>query len=190
MSLFNPLGTGPAGPQGSVGSLAVSASGSIPGTPADGQVFSLLVDDTNGVEWLFRYDSAKTLWRAIGGPPFTAEVDTSNSVTTTSYADVGGASLTLPSVGTSFDVDIFHGATTFFSTNTIFTSLSIAGSTPVDTDSANGGALAHSASVARKIATRNIASGSVIKQEYKLNASGSGSESGSWIAVYPRQLHP
>lgn len=121
----------------------VPGSASLPSSPVDGQLFSLLVDDTNGVEWLMRWDAAKSLWRCIGGNPLTAYVASVNSgtaqaVTTSFVAVTGGPSLVLPNVGTALDVVFDHGVTWFGSTSTngvqASLALSIGGVAPRATD--------------------------------------------------------
>lgn len=79
---------------------------SLPGSPQDGQLFVYVADDTNGVEWLFKYHTSSTKWRFIGGPPLFSEITTSESTSSTSYVNLTttGPAITLP-LAADYDVE-------------------------------------------------------------------------------------
>lgn len=78
---------------------------SLPGSPVDKQQ-ALLVDSGTAptYAWLFQYESSIAdayKWICIGGSPLHVEVDTSDSITSTSFVDAGtvGPSITTPRAG-------------------------------------------------------------------------------------------
>jgi hypothetical protein len=196
--------------KGSPGSSGASGSGitvartlTLPASPTDNQVCSLVVDDTNGIEWMLRWDATKGVWRCIGGNPLGVYVATVNGGSsfsvTTSYATMtGGASLTLPTVGTSMDVVFDFGAQTFGSTVGSGPSigLSISGAAPAAGDPVAGnydGATISSGTATP--ATRTpiktaVAPGAVVVQEIKANLTGTFIVSQAWIAARCVQIHP
>jgi hypothetical protein len=67
----------------------------------DQQTVSLVADPANNIAWLLQYNSATGFWYFQGGPPMSAIVDTAESTSSTTYADLAtvGPSLTLPRAG-------------------------------------------------------------------------------------------
>lgn len=65
---------------------------------ADQQVVIVVVDATNGVEWMFQWDASSSFWRFIGGPPLTAEVEPRQTRTSNVFGDLTtfGPAVTLP----------------------------------------------------------------------------------------------
>jgi len=86
---------------------------SLPATPYDGQE-AVLVDSITSptYQWRFRYNASSSLaykWECVGGSPIYANVDTQESITNTSYADLAtvGPQITVPRAGV---YEITHGA--------------------------------------------------------------------------------
>ena len=106
-----------------------------------GQLISLQVDATNGINWLFRYNASSASsykWEFLGGPPMYSEVAASESTNATSYAALTtpGPSITLPRAG---DYDIFveyeTGASGVAMAG-VYMSYDIGATTAVDADAA------------------------------------------------------
>lgn len=201
--------TGPAGPAGS--GITIARTTSLPSSPVADQVCSLVVDDTNGVDWLLRWDATKGLWRCQGSAALTAYVASVNSGTaqavTTSYVAItGGPSLTLPNVGSALDVVLEHGMLIFGGTGSSGVGsnvgLSIGGSAPRATDPTlqefqSGAAIGTRTSsslgpIENAAGSGVVAPGAVITQQLKgtaTNATGF-SMSQAWIAVRCLGIHP
>jgi hypothetical protein len=77
---------------------------SLPGSPYDGQVFSYLVDSTNGVRWTFQYNSGSasaSKWEFIGGPPLFDIVTTAQTTASATYVALttAGPAIAIPTAG-------------------------------------------------------------------------------------------
>jgi len=81
---------------------------SLPSSPADGDEFALVVDGTNGVDWLCKYNSGSSRWEFLGGPPLRSIVDAQESSSASAYVDLAtvGPSITVPYAG---EYDILFG---------------------------------------------------------------------------------
>jgi hypothetical protein len=81
----------------------------LPTAPVDGDMVSLIVDPTNGVEWLLRYVAAEPTykWRAIYGAPLYSEVAASETTASNAYVALTtpGPAIALPRIG-DYDVEI------------------------------------------------------------------------------------
>lgn len=112
--------------------------GSLPAVTTEG--FQVIYDTgTAGVRWQFVYDSSDGTtypWMFIGGPPLVAEVTTSQTTTSTSFAALAtaGPSVTIPLVG-DYDVSIGCKANNNTDGNGAMMSYDIGGTGAVDADS-------------------------------------------------------
>ncbi len=204
-----PGAAGAAGATGATGATGANGSGNtvvgsatLPVSPVDGQVFSLLVDDTAGIEWQMRWDAAKSLWRCIGGNPLTVYVAVINGGSSfampTAWSTYGGApSVTLPSVGTSFDVVTEIGGQSYCNVaNTqVILGYSIAGATPatadpVVTEYAGGTVVNGTRTSMTRGPIENVASGAVIVQRLKSNLASAVVLSQVFVSVRCVQIHP
>lgn len=93
-------------PRAQLGALGgmVPVVTSLPPLPHDGMVVDYVADSANGVVWRFRYRSSAPSsykWEFVGGPPLAGSVVTSQSTTSTSYADLAtvGPSVSVPFAG-------------------------------------------------------------------------------------------
>jgi hypothetical protein len=145
----------------------------LPSAPPDGLTVSYVADDTNGVEWLLRYDSTEATyrWHYAGGPPLYNEVTAAGTRTANSYAaaDTGGAgpTLTVPLAG---DYDVTIAAGMYQTTGGIgYYSYKIGASAAVDADSMSEGQLTgvYMARTRRKTA---LAAATVLLAQYKASA--------------------
>ena len=80
---------------------------SLPTTAVDTDEIRFLADAAAGVVWHLKYDAATARWRYLGGPPLFAEIATSESSTSGTYAALAtaGPSIVLPLAG-DYDVEI------------------------------------------------------------------------------------
>lgn len=109
-----------------------------PGSPADGDLWLLPADATNGVEWLFKYNAGSASankWEFIGGAALYAEVATSETTSSATYAALAtaGPSIALPRVG-DYDVAIGCGLLNASAGAFNFMSYDIGGTGAVDAD--------------------------------------------------------
>jgi hypothetical protein len=165
----------------------------LPGSPVDGQQ-TIFVDSTSAptYAWYLRYNSTLAKWQYIGGLPKVARVNTYESTTSTTYADLttDGPTFTIPLSG---DYDIYFGAAMENNTNGAATiaGLMVNGSQLqyIRADSLNafaegGGAWTYCLSAAT--------ASWVAKLQYKVADGGSGSGTGSYydrhIIVSPRTV--
>jgi hypothetical protein len=119
--------------------LQYSKSATPPGSPSDGDLWLLPADATNGVNWLFRYNAGSasaSKWECIGGVPLFAEVDTSETTASATYAALAtaGPSIALPRAG-DYDVTIGCGLLNASAGAFNFMSYDIGGTGAVDADS-------------------------------------------------------
>lgn len=113
---------------------------SLPSSPADGDEIFFAADATNGVIWHLRYRSGASgsyKWEFVGGPPLISEVATSESTTSTTYANLTttGPTVTLPLAG-DYIVDVNAAATHSLTTGHAYFSYAIGASAASDTDAA------------------------------------------------------
>lgn len=174
-----------------LGSTAVAYGAS--GTPVDGQIVRLQTTAMAalGISWTFRYnaDGAAYKWESVGGPAWMAEVVTSQTTTSTSYADLAtaGPQITVPLSG---DYVIEYGATMGnTSATTYHTSIKFSAAEAADADSAQlqqASTTAVSASVSRKV-VKTVAAGTVVKHRYK-TAAGTATIQKRWLSITPVRL--
>lgn len=199
MTVSTPMGpagpAGPTGPTGPPGTAAATGGTALPGSPTDGQLFSLIVDDTNGVEWLFRYRSSTNTWRFVGGSPLFKQnlntITTTSTTFTTSVTGTGGApSITLPNVGTSIDIDVEFGASEFTGTVALNTAVFVSGAIVQNATAwffAN--AAGSKGTVMSRLRSPTALAGAAVTQAFA-TASGTASFANAFISVTPVQIHP
>lgn len=189
--------SGPPGPQGEQGiqgipgSVNVTAGAALPGSPVEGQLFSLIVDDANGIEWMFRYRSSTNTWRFVGGAPlFKQFVGTLTTTSTVFATATNGPTLTLPNVGTSLDLDIQFGASEFTGTVAINTGVFVSGALVSSSAAFFFANIAGSkATVSSKLRTLAALAGARVDQVFNTN-SGTSSFSNPFLSILPVQIHP
>jgi len=83
-------------------SLLATVATTLPGSPVDGQQ-AILVDSTSTptYSWLVQWSSVASRWLFIGGTPVVKRVETSETTTSTTFADLTtvGPSFTVPRAG-------------------------------------------------------------------------------------------
>lgn len=85
----------------------IAEGDSFPATANDGALAFYVADESAGVVWQFRYDGTAGEWRFVGGPPLEDRIDTDQSTTSGSFANLGttGPSITIPLAG-SYDIEV------------------------------------------------------------------------------------
>ena len=127
-------------------------------------------------------------WSFIGGPDLYAEVLTSQTTTSASYADLttAGPSITIPTAGIyeiSFGADLFTGTA---GTQTIM-SPKIGGAATADADGVEN-RNANRAGVSRFI-RKTCAAGDLIKCQYKSNGTATLTAANRWLRIRPISLN-
>ncbi len=149
----------------------------LPDSPVDGQGYYYSLP--GGGQWHFRFNQRTGLWDFSGGPPLVSEVVTSESTSSTSYADLStvGPSFTAPFDGMySFD----GGAmveTSSASNNSYLAALKIGSATPADTDAfawlKNDNSLTAARGVLQsRCIPREAAAGDICKIQYRTTNGG------------------
>lgn len=106
----------------------------------DTQVVAVLVDAANGVEWLFHWNAGTGYWDFVGGPPLYAEVEASETRSSTLYGDLTtvGPSISLPFTLGDYLVGIgarMQSPSGAAGSNNAFMSYAIGATAAVDADS-------------------------------------------------------
>lgn len=161
----------------------------LPATPAAGDLFILIADDTNGVDWLFRRNAANTQWRFVGGPDLVHELGTSGETTaSTTYTDLTtvGPTIAVPAAGlylVTFGSHLSPGAAASAAMG-----VSIDAATPaVATEVVyQASATAQASAVTRTIRASVAAAGNIVAK-YKTSA-GTLNVSRRFVAVRPVRL--
>ena len=169
---------------------SMGRSTTFPSSPVDGDIHVYPADLTNGVMWQFMYRSAVNDWECIGGAPLFAEVVTSETTASTSYAALAtaGPSIALPFVG---DWMVRIGATVGNSGagNTSFMSYDIGGTGAVDADGIfHEGPASNRASIERP-RRKQALTAITLTAKYRVTA-GTGSFMNRWMAVTPVRHTP
>lgn len=167
---------------------ATTMGTALPGAPADGDHF-VLVDSTTAptYSWLLRYVAAKASnkWIFIGGAPGYAEVDTSETTASTTYAPLAtaGPSFTLPVSGdyiidTGFRAEISVAGQ-------IFMSYDIGATAAVDADAVGDQQDATARAYERVRANKKTGLTAVaLVSKYRVST-GTGTFENRWIRVTP-----
>lgn len=165
----------------------------------EGMLFVYQADNTNGVEWLLKYNSSETTykWRAVGGPPLWTEDTTSGSTASTSYTNTPGGpvSITVPVAGDyMIEVGALLTATNNGATGvTAYVSYDINGAGAADADAAavqsGGNASVTKATTAHAVRCRRktgLSASDVVTLKFRTsNASQSASIDEAWLKITP-----
>lgn len=161
---------------------------SLPTSPAVGDRCTYKADNTNGIFWELVYDASGSYpWKYVGGAPLINEVDTDESTTSTTYANLAttGPSLTTPLAG---DFIIEHGMESYCTAATIegYMSYAIGGSAAVDADyiSSYMPTSGYSTTPARSNRQNSIAASTAFVCKYKVNG-GTGQFRKRWLKITP-----
>lgn len=172
--------------------IIIESVASIPREPLDGDEIFYLADATNGVTWRFRYragSSSTYKWEFIGGPPLWELLATSESTTSTSYANLAttGPDLTVPLAG---DYDITIGATFSSTVSEIaIMSYAIGGAAAADSDSmrmGTGGGDQNSNT--RTVRETGISASTAITAKYKSFGGASVTFFDRWMSITPVRI--
>jgi hypothetical protein len=158
----------------------------LPDTPRDGQEIYYAADAANGVIWHLRYRSAASgsyKWDFLGGPPLFAEVTPDQNLKSTSYAALGGPSVTIPLAG-DFDVEI---GCRHWNSQYGYMSYDIGGTAASDADAVLLGMGSTGDSGSRLRRKTGLAASTALVSKYReYVASGTGSWfSQRWMRVVP-----
>jgi len=160
------------------GKINMNYGTTAPFNPGNGDLWLYPADDTNGVNWLFRWNqgSASTYkWECIGGVPLTAENQSDDTTTFAPYVDLtgtAGPSLTVPRAG---DYLIAYNANVYNTSAGLvcYVSVKLGGAATSDNESATqggGGMPALNAQEASRQMRRNgLSASDVIKMQYGTN---------------------
>lgn len=166
---------------------AISYGASPPASPADGDLWCLPVDTTNGVMWMFRYRAASASaykWEFVGGAPIKSEGGAASNVTGTTYVDFG-VSITLPRAG---DYQFRWGASMYNATSASQEYLAIVTSANAATDaisvSLQNVAMNNAISVSRDWTGVGLTAGSIAKLQMRVSA-GSGTFTQGFLYAIP-----
>lgn len=149
---------------------------SLPGSPADGNVYKYIADDTLGIEWSLVYDASQAKWRYVGGPPLYAAVATEHSTSSTSYTDLAsaGPSVTVPLAG-AYNIE-YHASVrgTAGATNDYYASPKLGAAATADADSDQWKTVGPAdqdqsvGSLHRRIGPKVLAASDIVKLQYKV----------------------
>lgn len=137
--LATPTASGDAATKGYVDGTTPAYVTSLPGSPTDGLEIFYGADPTNGVIWHLRYRSAASgsyKWDFLGGGFLSAEVNTSETTTSTSFADLTtvGPSITIPLAGDYIFIGSAKVEVASASNNSYLAALKIGSGAIVDDD--------------------------------------------------------
>lgn len=172
---------------------------SFPSSPAEGDLhFYPLSGVTTspaggGVgHWEFRYNATTSKWDFAGGPALFAEVLTSQTTTSVSYADLAtvGPSITVPLAG-DYDVGIGANLTNDTVTAAAWMSYAVGGTAASDNDAITSGAAAAGDyapqnSLARRRRKTGLAASTALVSKYRRDsAGGTVTAKNRWMSVIP-----
>lgn len=169
--------------------LTVSAFNALSGLE-DGDEVYLEVDGTNGIQWHLRYHLSSTKWRVLGGPPMYSEIATSETTTSSSYADLStvGPSLVAPLAGV---YDIGGGAAVFGNSTggDTYMAAKLGSASTADTETLSHGGVGGGASGdgAAGPMARTLAASDTVKAQYKA-ASGTATFANRRLTLGPRRI--
>lgn len=173
---------------------SIGRSTTFPASPVDGDIHVYPADTTNGVMWMFMYRAAVNDWEFIGGAPLYAEVATSETTASTTYAALAtaGPSIALPFVG---DWMVETGAQGFNSTGAqdVRMSYDIGGTGAVDADATyivgGGGYVAATRGNAIRKRRKAGLTAVTLTAKYKTGG-GTATFQDRWMAVTPVRHTP
>lgn len=141
--------------------------------------------------WRFRYVAARPTnkWVFVGGAPAFSQVDTNQSTTSSTYADLGtvGPDLTVPIAGL-YVVEIGFAENSSTSGNNLYMSYSVAGAAVNDLDGivirTTGGSNGDIGRGNSRANRRTLAAGATLVSKYKV-FSGDGQFGNRWMRLTP-----
>lgn len=156
----------------------------LPGSPTDTQQV-IFTDSTTAptFAWLLQWSTAASKWFFVGGSPITAEVATSETTASATYAALAtaGPSVTLSRAGTYV---VSHGFSGFSSNQNAMMSYDIGGTGAVDADWVIQANL--SGSPARTQVKSGITAATSLVSKYRASlAGGTQTYEKRWISAYP-----
>lgn len=167
---------------------------SLPGSPVDGQEIIFAADATNGVMWHLRYRSGASgsyKWEFVGGGVLLAEVTTSQTTASTSYAALttAGPSITVPLAG---DYIVEIGCRTFSdgANQGGIMSYDIGGTGAVDADRIefSMGTGVSSGNISRVRRKDGLAASNALVSKYKTTGANTATFHNRWMKVVPIRL--
>jgi hypothetical protein len=179
-------------PSSAASGPTITYATSPPGSPADGDVW-IAVDSLTlpTYQWQFRWHSGSSnadKWEFIGGAAAFAEVTTSETTASTTYAALAtaGPTFTIPRAGV-YTVEIgFRRSDT--NGGTVFMSYDIGGTGAVDADSAQfTGSGGQNASVSRAREKSGLAASTTLTAKYRVSAN-TDSFADRWMRVTPKRV--
>lgn len=160
-----------------------TTTATLPTGAVNGQDFYYQLGSGGGV-WHFKYNLSSGKWDLAGGAPLFAEVVTSETTASVTYAALAtaGPSVTVPFVG-DYDVEIGFGGNN--AGGVAIMSYDIGGTGAVDADfvisATNGANTNHGSRTRRKT---GLAASTALVSKYRANA-GTGTFRDRWISVLP-----
>ena len=171
---------------------SMGRSTTFPSSPVDGDIHVYPADTTNGVMWQFMYRTAPNDWEFIGGSPLYAEVVTSESTTSTTYAALAtaGPSIALPFVG-DWIVETGAGIASNTDNSVGYMSYDIGGTAAVDADAffaqrGTGLIYAHNMRRRRKTGLTAV----TLTAKYKVVVASTQTFVNRWMSVTPVRHTP
>ena len=154
-------------------------------TPFDALRVVLAVDTTNGINWEFKYRSGSASsykWEYVGGAPMFAEVTTSETTSSLTYAALAtaGPAITLPRAG-DYLVEIGARVVAPAST-TAYMSYDIGGTGAVDADAV---IITNADATITRVRVKTGLTAVTLTAKYKLSAANATSFANRWMKVTP-----
>jgi hypothetical protein len=185
---------GPQGPPGDPADIAdVEIVDALPGSPVDGQVifYQSAAMATDGIVWVFRYRAAASgsyKWEFVGGAAISSESTTSNTSSSTSYADIANnPAVTTPLAG-DYDVVVGARAQCNSAGNSAFFSFAIGGTAASDNDAVRvrntDASVNADISASRTVRKAAVAAGTALSGRVRVEA-GTGTWAMRWLRLIP-----
>lgn len=157
-----------------------------PSNPSEGQHFSYIADDTNGVIWRFEYHATGSSydWWFVGGPPLMVVVATAEGTTSATYVALAttGPVVTVPLAG---DWNVHLSATQEASSATnVFMSYDIGGTGAADVDAICAGTATRT-SPSRVKRKTGLSAATALTAKYRSDGANTGTFRERTIAITP-----
>lgn len=173
---------------------SMGRSTTFPSSPIDGDIHIYPADTTNGIMWHFMYNSGSASahkWEFIGGSALSAEVETSEGTTSTTFVDLttAGPSITVPKAGDYYVVmqaRMSNGTAGGFCVSAV----KIGAAATADADGAilSSGTAGETATLeAHRVKT--CAASDILKVQYRVSA-GTGTFLNRRLFIIPRRVTP
>jgi hypothetical protein len=141
-----------------------------PASPADGDLWFLPADATNGVIWMFRYRAASASaykWEFVGGSALKSIVDADEVTSSAVYADLTPQSFTFIRAG---EYDFHWGAITYCSTAATSLGMGLTKAGAAQMDQVITVPMANQGLAMSRMRNLSLAAGDVIRIQYKSSA--------------------